>query len=1434
MAGRVTAQFLEVIRNVVAPARVTSQLVEVVRPDDPAEEFVVTGAAVAVAHSEVEPPEMVITQVGVEALVGGVSVGDDVGPQITQEGAEVLSGGAAAPEVTQEGVEVIYKATFAGCDTRPVYYRVRFRLIGEGTDLAVYTSLPTGANSVLAAEPKIDAATVDVLRGATTVGACTLLLVDAAERTSGFAFDETNRAFTSILADVAAQAQVLGLRVFVEATENPVPDEIDWGAYWAGYVAKVSFPDAITAEVSCAHTTRDDETTMVWKTRVGGHLNTGFVMGGPALTDFPASTPAIRATGQESNGLWSAKVVGVYGTYVKLDINEDTSQPFPPADLKPYLRDRGLIRLNNNDEQRNVFAWVKRNVQPYYVEGAPDETIKTAWNAAGIYGWYPRLEFGAVSKNGMAFTGTFPVMASFPQLTSPLGNLDYATITADLGNNFHLYWPSGGAIAQPVVDDILSFRVRAIDISPANPLLILQHPVDILTTLWDALEIDYDAAAAASTKAALGDFVLALRITEPMTLKAAQEMVCGAFGLAWRFDPNGDRVLFTTRVRPTASGTIKLADLRSDDGVIWETDEGSRVFSVSYEWKRFVAWPGQEDAANADRALDGVQPYPIGPIVFNTGETDKPYGARDEAYKVEGTVMVTGGTGTYPYLEANATEVTARLSAPLLEQFARGGIQSTLDLGPDVVALEGQDWWLELPHRPGFDDALTPVAQRGLVERVQVIARTPHAWGSTVTVVRVPQTADVIDSGLGSPTATVPTIDGTVATTPSSTTLSLALTNDTGHLAVGALVEVEYAVTSVAPTGSGLAAPYLWNPDDGAFILGPFTPGSEVYYRTRTVYSDGTRAAFGAWASDTLTAGTGQVVGGAGMQTPTIVLSVDGSFNVSATVEGGPSATKAYCVGSSSAYPDSATVLLATPDTTPPFTFATVVATLAAGATAYVSAITEDALGNRSVIAVAAYQRPSAGGNSFGKIVVAGQSDVDADAATGTLELVAGSNITITTDAGTDKVTIASTASGGGGVYAGAMREIATVTTTGSQATVTFSAIPSTYRDLLVVLSGRSTAGVTAASLLATFNGDSGANYSFVRENRFGPTSSLASTYMEIGSLSGASTASYISTVNFWIRDYASTGKWRPSMAQSSLVDGTAVVHQQASGWWENTANPVTSVSFALASGNFEDGSTVTLYGIGGEVGGAALNPIYTKYDPFCPPVAPSAIDDEFTIEGSGVPVGWTEVGALTGGYSTAKRRLLMTAPSSGGSASAAAIERVLPFSSVFSVVCNVTSLTTTTFNCAGIYVRNTTSGLIKANRMFTNSTNIGDKWVNGENFTSFSSRSSVTSQIQHIIQNPWLRIRSDGTTMFLDISADGVDWINYHSESLAGYFSGGNLPNRAGIMLGPFSGNPSVAAFRAFRCFPSSNADIGRNVGVGSDGSFVDPLALLLHNKVI
>lgn len=61
--------------------------------------------------------------------------------------------------------------------------------------------------------------------------------------------------------------------------------------------------------------------------------------------------------------------------------------------------------------------------------------------------------------------------------------------------------------------------------------------------------------------------------------------------------------------------------------------------------------------------------------------------------------------------------------------------------------------------------------------------------------------------------------------------------------------------------------------------------------------------------------------------------------------------------------------------------------------------------------------------NLFGTIAVSGQSDVVADSTNDTLTFVAGSNITLTTNAGSDSITISASGGGGGGVIDPALTE---------------------------------------------------------------------------------------------------------------------------------------------------------------------------------------------------------------------------------------------------------------------------------------------------------------------------------------------------------------------------------------------------------------------------
>lgn len=157
--------------------------------------------------------------------------------------------------------------------------------------------------------------------------------------------------------------------------------------------------------------------------------------------------------------------------------------------------------------------------------------------------------------------------------------------------------------------------------------------------------------------------------------------------------------------------------------------------------------------------------------------------------------------------------------------------------------------------------------------------------------------------------------------------------------------------------------------------------------------------------------------------------------------------------------------------------------------------------------------------NLFSNIAVAGQSNVVADGTGDTLTLVAGSNITITTDASTDSITIAST--GGGGVSDGDKGDI-TVSSSGTVWTVDNDAI--SYAKIQ---------NVSAASRLLG-RGDSGSGD--VQEITLGTGLTMTGTTLSASSSGG--TVLSPSQITSWQNNYNPTS-WG-SGVQTLRLDGNS------------------------------------------------------------------------------------------------------------------------------------------------------------------------------------------------------------------------------------------------------------------------------------------------------
>jgi hypothetical protein len=151
---------------------------------------------------------------------------------------------------------------------------------------------------------------------------------------------------------------------------------------------------------------------------------------------------------------------------------------------------------------------------------------------------------------------------------------------------------------------------------------------------------------------------------------------------------------------------------------------------------------------------------------------------------------------------------------------------------------------------------------------------------------------------------------------------------------------------------------------------------------------------------------------------------------------------------------------------------------------------------------------------------------------------------------------------------------IASTTTTNGQTSLSFSSIPSTYTDLVVVANCRNNSGTYDLQLRV--NSDGGSNYSRTYLVGDGTTAASARassvTYAQIGGYIGTSQG--VAVINFM--DYANTttNKTFLSRAGSAAVNTGALV-----ALWRSTA-AINSITFDWAAGAFAADGSFRLYGI--------------------------------------------------------------------------------------------------------------------------------------------------------------------------------------------------------------------------------------------------------------
>jgi len=157
---------------------------------------------------------------------------------------------------------------------------------------------------------------------------------------------------------------------------------------------------------------------------------------------------------------------------------------------------------------------------------------------------------------------------------------------------------------------------------------------------------------------------------------------------------------------------------------------------------------------------------------------------------------------------------------------------------------------------------------------------------------------------------------------------------------------------------------------------------------------------------------------------------------------------------------------------------------------------------------------------------------------------------------------------------------IATNTLGSAAASVTFSSISGSYTDLVLVINAKGT-GFTGSGTYpyVRYNSDSGTNYSRTYLSGNGSSASSARGTSEnlqylVGGTYIDGTFAYNSITHFMNYSNTTTYKTILSRANNSGVQVDALV-----GLWRSTS-AITSIIVYSSSGNFDIGSTFTLYGI--------------------------------------------------------------------------------------------------------------------------------------------------------------------------------------------------------------------------------------------------------------
>jgi len=155
---------------------------------------------------------------------------------------------------------------------------------------------------------------------------------------------------------------------------------------------------------------------------------------------------------------------------------------------------------------------------------------------------------------------------------------------------------------------------------------------------------------------------------------------------------------------------------------------------------------------------------------------------------------------------------------------------------------------------------------------------------------------------------------------------------------------------------------------------------------------------------------------------------------------------------------------------------------------------------------------------------------------------------------------------------------IASTSVATSTATITFSSIPATYTDLVLIITGKTSAG---ADIWIRVNGDTGSNYSYAEIDSNGTTVSASKAANQSNGLltdwwgTPANDNSHICICQ--LNSYSSTVHHKTMISRANRA-GSGLDFVQSK--WSDTS-AITSLTLRFSGGTtFEVGTVASLYGI--------------------------------------------------------------------------------------------------------------------------------------------------------------------------------------------------------------------------------------------------------------